>query len=293
MAVDADVVELSDLTGTTVTNVLAAQMVQSFKETNLGTPLCMLLSFPGNSDTVKVPKINGLTSAAVAESAATDVSPWSTTPASVTRGKDAVMVELTDETLVGGGISLALVQNELNKALNEGVDKAILALFDGFSTSVGTTGTPVEPIDILDGAYRIDEAKIGGDRVCFLSPKNIFQIQSAIVAAGASMWANPNINTFFGALEGQKRNFVGTMAGIPIWKSANVKVSGGDDVGAVFVPGVAIAVAFPENATDVFKFNLTKGDQGTTFGSQFLKMSVFYGVAEAVDLAGSEILGLS
>lgn len=293
MAVDANVTELSDLTGTTVTNVLAARMVESFKEQNIAAPLCMLLTFPNNSAIVKVPKITGLSDAAVAESAQTSVSQWSTTSASVTRGKRTCMIELTDETLVGGGVSLAMVQTELSKAVNEGVDISILDLFAGFSTSVGATGTPTEPIDILDAAYRIDEAKIPGDRMCIVSPKNIFQIQSAIIAAGASVWANPNMNTFFGQLEGQKRNLVGTLAGIPIWKSANVKVSSGDDIGAVFVPGLALALAFPAAAQDVFKLNVTKGDQGTVFGSQFLKISVFFGVAEAVDLAGVQLVGLS
>lgn len=293
MAVDADVTELSDLTGTTVTNILAPRMVESLKETNLMAPLCMLLTFPGNSDTVKVPKIAGLTSAAVAESAATDVSQWSTTSASVTRGKHTCMVELTDEALVGGGVSLDMVSNELNKAVNEGVDIVTLALLDGFSASVGTTATPVEPIDILDATYRIDEAKVPGDRVCFLSPKNIFQIQSAIIASGASVYANPNTNTFMGAIEGQKRNLVGTLAGVPIWKSANVKVSSGDDVGGVFVPGLAIALAFPAAASDVFKLDIVKGDQGVTYGSRFVKISIFFGAAEVLDSAGVEILGVS
>lgn len=293
MAVDANVTELSDLTGTTVTNVLAARMIESFKEQNIAAPLCMLLTFPNNSPTVKVPKITGLSDASVAESAQTSVSQWSTTSASITRGKRTCMIELTDETLVGGGVDLAMVQNELSKAVNEGVDIATLDLFAGFSTAVGATGTPTEPIDILDATYRIDEAKIPGDRICIVSPKNIFQIQSAIINAGASVWANPNQNTFFGSLEGQKRNLVGSMAGIPIWKSANVKVSSGDDIGAVFVPGLALAIAFPAAAQDVFKLNVTKGDQGTVFGSQFLKISVFFGVSEAVDLAGVQLVGVS
>lgn len=293
MPVDANVTELSDLTGTTVTNVLAARMIESFKETNIMAPLCMLLNFPQNSPTIKVPKIAGLTDASVAESAQTSVSQWSTASASVTRGKRTCMIELTDETLVGGGIDLAMVQNELSKAVNEGVDKAALALASGLSTAVGTTGTPVEPIDVLDATYRIDEQKIPGMRAYLGSPKSIFQFQSSIIAAGASVWANPNVNTFFGALEGQRSNLVGTLAGVPIWKTANVSVSSGDDLNLVMVPGLTFAIAFPAIATDVFKLNVTKGDQGTVFGSQFLKISVFFGVAEAVDEAGVQVVGVS
>lgn len=292
MAVDANVTELSDLTGTTVNEVLAARAVESFKEQNIMLPFVRLEQFPEFTDTVQVPKLAGLSSASVAESAETDVVQWSTSSVDITRGKDTVMIELTDEALVGGGISTALVQSEMTRALNEGVEQALMALFNGFSTSVGTTNTALEPVDLPDAARRLDAQKIPGPRICVLSPKGVFDIQNNIITtATASVWSNPNTETFLGMIGMMINNKLrGVLGGIPVYQSANVSNDGTDDFGGMFAPDYALGVAFPRRAVDIFKFEIVKGDQGVTFGSQFVKMTVFYGVAEIVDEAGVELI---
>lgn len=288
MALSGNATLYANNAGGILSYVLAAKVIETFRDQAVMAPFMNLEQFAPNSKVVQWRKLPAsLNSAAVSEGASATATQYVTTGPQATMGKRKIVFEISDEALVAGGVDENFMVQEAIKSLVEGVDIDCLALAPGLSGTVGTTATALAPVSIPDAAYRIREQKIGGPLVCMLSPKNFFNVQNTVITSGASMWANPTTDTLLGAMSANGSSFRGTLAGIPIYTSANVYINAAtDDYGMVFAPNLAFGMGVASTLPGAVLITEERGNSGVLDGGKWLGVSYFFAVAELVDAAG-------
>jgi hypothetical protein len=109
------------------------------------------------------------------------------------------------------------------------MDKDLTALFAGFSTVVGGATTTATAAHIFQAVAKLRAAGVpGSDLFCVLNPLVAYDIKSALT----NTYANPNGG--FVQNQAMATGFIGTIAGVPVYESANVGHTTGDSVGGLF-----------------------------------------------------------
>jgi N4-gp56 family major capsid protein len=188
--------------------------------------------------TVQVPKYPAITAADLTEG--TDMSSTEVQTSSVTMDVKEVgaQVLLTDMATYGNGNPAQELGTVLGNAIATKMDKDLIALFDGFSASLGSAGTEITVADLFKAAATLRANKVTGDLFAVVHPFHAYQLKANLT----NTFANPN----GGEAQNQAmiNGFVGSIAGIDIYESANVTVDvDGDAKGAVFArEGLALAM---------------------------------------------------
>ena len=76
----------------------------------------------------------------------------------------------------------------LGNSIATKMDQDIIALFDGFSTSLGSAGTEITAADIFKAAATLRNAKAPGNYVAVLHPFHAYQLSANLT----NTFANPN-----------------------------------------------------------------------------------------------------
>ena len=94
------------------------------------------------------------------------------------------------------------------------MDQDIIALFDGFSTSLGSAGTEITAADIFKAAATLRNAKAPGNYGGGIHPSHAYQLSAKLT----NTFANPN------GRHKTKRcvRLQGSLAGVDIYQSANI-----------------------------------------------------------------------
>ena len=232
----------------------------------------------GGGKTVEVPIYSAISAAAVAE--ATDLSNTAVNPTSVsiTASEVGVMTTLTDLARNSAPRNVAA---DIGRLFGEGIakkmDQDLIALFDGFSTTLGDGTGAISAASIFNAASTLRAAGLPVEECfCVLHPKIAYDLKANLT----NTFANPNGGDLQN--EAMRSGYVGTIAGIDIFESANVAVDGsGDAKGAVFAPE-AIAMAMKRD------FNLEPERDASNRGFE-LNATAIYGVAELDDAYGVEM----
>jgi len=292
MALSANATIYADNVGGILAYVLQAKVIETFRSTAIMSPFVNLGQFAPNSQVAQWKrKPASLASAAVAQGATATAVSYNTLGPQVTMGKRKIVFEVSDEAMVAGGVDENELVNEAIKSLIEGVDIDLLALAAGIASSVGTTGTPLAPVSIPDAAYRIDEQKIAGQKVAMLSPKALFNIQNTVITSGASVWSNPNTDTLLGQMGANGDAYRGMLAGVPIYTSHNVHINAAtDDWGLLFAADTCFGMAVASTVQAGIQVAAERGNAGILDGGKWIGVSMFFGVAELVDLAGVRLI---
>jgi hypothetical protein len=227
-------------------------------------------------NTVQVPKYPAITAAGLTEGTDMSSTAVSTSSVTITVGEVGAQVLLTDLAANGSGNPAQELGVVLGNAIATKMDKDIIALFDGFSTSLGSTTTEMTIAYLFQAAATLRANKVTGRLAGVFHPYQIYPVKSALT----NTFANPAGGDLQN--EAMRTGYVGTIAGIDIYESANLTIDGsGDTKGAVFAPQ-AIALAMKKDFT-------IEPQRDASNRAWELNATATYGVGELDDTFGVEM----
>jgi len=227
--------------------------------------------------TIQVPKYPAIAAADLTEG--TDMSSTTVSTSSITISVQEVgaQVVLTDVATMGSGNPAEELGTVLGNAIATKMDKDLIALFDGFSSALGGAGTEITVADLFKAAATLRSNKVTGRMSAVVHPFQAYQLKANLT----NTFANPNAG--IAQNTAMVNAFVGTIAGIDIYESANLTIDGSDDAkGAVFAPE-ALAIAMKRD----FKIEPQRDASLRAFE---LNATAVYGVGELEDSFGVEML---
>lgn len=226
--------------------------------------------------TVQVPKYPAISAAALTEGTDMSSTTVSTSSVSITVGEVGAQVLLTDMAAMGAGNPADELGTVLGNAIATKMDSDIIALFDGFSTSLGATTTELTAAYLFQAAATLRANKAPGRLVGVFHPYQTYALKANLT----NTFANPNGGDLQN--EAMRNGYVGTIAGIDIYESSLVSVDGsGDAKGGVFAPE-AIAVAMKRDFT-------IEPQRDASNRAWELNATAIYGVGELDDSYGVEM----
>ena len=226
--------------------------------------------------TVQIPKYPTITAAALDEGTAPADTDVSTSSVTVTCSEVGNSVLLTDLAAMGAGNPADELGTVLGNAIATKIDSDLIALFTGFSGALGTAGSEITVADLFKAAATLRANKVTGSMAAVVHPFQAYALKANLT----NTFANPNGGDLQN--EAMRSGYVGTIAGIDVYESANVAVDASDDaVAAVFAPE-ALAIALKS------EFNLETQRNATRRGTELVATAV-YGVAELDDSYGVKI----
>lgn len=226
--------------------------------------------------TVQIPKYPAITAAALEEGTAPSDTDVSTSSVTVTCAEVGNSVLLTDLAAMGAGNPADELGTVLGNAIATKIDKDLIALFSGFSGAFGAAGAEITVADLFKAAATLRTNKVTGSMAAVVHPFQAYALKAGLT----NTFANPNGGDLQN--EAMRNGYVGSIAGIDVYESANVAIDANDDaVAAVFAPE-ALAIALKS------EFNLETQRNATRRGTELVATAV-YGVAELDDSYGVKI----
>jgi len=223
-----------------------------------------------------VPKYPAITAAALTEGTDMSSTAVSTSSVSITVAEVGAQVLLTDLAAMGAGNPAEELGTVLGNAIATKMDKDLIALFDGFSSSLGATTTELSAAYLFQAAATLRANKVMGRIVGVFHPYQTYALKANLT----NTFANPNGGDLQN--EAMRNGYVGTIAGIDIFESANVTIDGsGDAKGAIFAPA-ALALAMKRD------FNIEPQRDASNRAWE-LNATAIYGVGELDDSYGVEM----
>lgn len=227
--------------------------------------------------TIQVPKYPAIAAADLTEGTDMTSTTVSTSSVSITVGEVGAQVLLTDLAAMGAGNPAEELGTVLGNAIATKIDTDLIALFDGFSSSIGTAGAEITVADLFKAAATLRANKVTGVINAVVHPYQAYQLKANLT----NTFANPNGGDLQN--EAMRNGYVGTIAGINVYESANVSIDGSDDAkGAVFAPE-ALAIAMKRD----FQIEPQRDASNRAFE---LNATAIYGVGELDDSFGVEVL---
>ena len=226
--------------------------------------------------TVQVPKYPAITAGDLTEGDDMSSSTVSTTSQTITVSEVGAQVVLTDLAAMGAGNPAEELGTVLGNAIATKIDKDLIALFDGFSTSLGGAGTEITVADLMKAAAPLKANKARGQMAAVVHPFHAYQLKANLT----NTFVNPNGGDLQN--DAMRNAYVGQIGGVDIYESSNVEVNASDDAkGAVFVPE-ALAIAMKRD------FNL-ETQRDASLRAFELNATAIYGVGELDDDYGVEL----
>ena len=267
-------------TSTTLDDLFAniiAQARFTAEEESLMLGLVTRYDIAGNEGKViQVPKYPAITAAALTEGTDMTSTTVSTSSVDITVAEVGAQVVLTDLAAMGSGNPAQELGTVLGNAIATKMDVDLLALFDGFSTSIGAAAQEITVADLFKAAATLRNAKAQGDIFAVVHPFHAYQLKANLT----NTFANPNGGDAQNTA--MANSYVGTIAGVDIYESANIVIDGNDDAkGAVF-SREALAIAMKRD----FQIETQRDASLRAFE---LNATAIYGVGELDDTYGVEM----
>jgi N4-gp56 family major capsid protein len=257
--------------------VAEAQFV--IQEKSIMKNLVKNYAIAGGGKSVEVPIYAAVAAAAVNE--ATDLSNTAINPSSVTitASEVGVMTTLTDLARNSAPRNVAADIGRLfGEAIAKKMDQDLIALFDGFSTAVGTDSAALSPATVFNAASTLRAAGLPvNETYLVLHPKVAFDLKSGLT------------NTFAGldtelSNEALRNGFIGQIAGIKIFETGNMSDTGttGDYKGGMFHKD-ALALAMMQDIK-------IETQRDASLRADEIVATAVYGVGELHDSYGIEVI---
>ena len=223
--------------------------------------------------TIQVPKYPAIAAADLTEGTDMDSTTVSTTSVAVSVGEVGAQVLLTDMAAYGAGNPAVELGTVLGNAIATKMDQDLLGLFSGFTAAFGAAGQEITVADLFKAAATLRANKVTGVINAVVHPYQAYALKANLT----NTFANPNGGD--SQNEAMRNGYVGTIAGINVYESANVSIDGaGDSVGAVFAPE-AIAIAIKKD------FGI-EAERDASLRAFELNATAVYGVGELDDSFG-------
>ena len=223
--------------------------------------------------TVQIPKYPAIAATDLTEGTDMSSTTVSTSSVTVTVGEVGAQVVLTDMAAFGAGNPAVELGTVLGNAIATKMDKDLIGLFGSFSYGLGGAGTEITVADLFKAQAQLRASKVTGNIAAVLHPFVAYQLKANLT----NTFANPNGGDTQNAA--MINGYVGTIAGIDVYESANIGIDGeGDSIGAVFAPE-ALAMALKRD------FGI-ESQRDASLRAFELNATAAYGVAELDDSFG-------
>ena len=258
---------------------IVAEALFVASEKSIMRPLVKNYAITGGGKSVEVPIYAAVSAAAVAD--ATDLSNTAINPTSVTitASENGIMTTLTD---LGRNSAPRNVAADIGKLFGEAIAKKIdtdlTALFDGFSTAVGSGSTALTAALVFQSIANVRNAGVSMDGVStVLHPMVAYDLKANLT----NTFANANGNDL--ANEALRNGFVGRLGGVPIYETTNVANDGtaGDYKQGVFHRD-ALALAMMQDLK-------IETQRDASLRADEIVATAVYGVGELNDSYGVEL----
>ena len=233
----------------------------------------------GGGKSVEVPIYSAISASAVAE--ATDLSNTAVNPTSVTitASEVGVMTTLTDLARNSASRNVAA---DIGRLFGEGIakkmDEDLIALFDGFSTTLGDGTTAIAASSIFNAASTLRASGLPVEE-CYavLHPKIAYDLKANLTNTFANSNANDLVN------EALRSGYVGSIAGIQVFETSNMANTGtaGDYKGGIFHKD-ALALAMMQDIK-------IETQRDASLRADEIVATAVYGVGELHDSYGVEL----
>jgi N4-gp56 family major capsid protein len=226
--------------------------------------------------TIQVPKYPAVTAADLTEGTDMSSTTVSTSGVTVSVGEVGAQVLLTDMAAMGAGNPAQELGTVLGNSIATKMDTDIIALFDGFSTSIGAAAQEITVADLFKAAATLRNNKAQGGYVAVVHPFHAYQLSANLT----NTFANPNGGDLQN--EAMRSGFVGSIAGIDVYQSANIAVDGNGDAKGLCFAREAMCIAMKRD------FNLETERDASNRAFE-LNATAVYGVGELDDSYGVEL----
>ena len=201
---------------------IVAEALFVASERSVMRPLVKNYAISGGGKSVEVPIYAAVSAAAVSE--ASDLSNTAINPSSVTitASENGIMTTLTDLARNSAPRNVAADIGKLfGEAIAKKIDTDLTALFDGFSTAVGSGSTALTAALVFQSIANVRNAGVSMDGVsAVLHPMVAYDLKANLT----NTFANANGNDL--ANEALRNGFVGRLGGVPIYETTNVANDG-------------------------------------------------------------------
>ena len=201
---------------------IVAEALFVASEKSIMRPLVKNYAIQGGGKSVEVPIYAAVSAAAVSE--ASDLSNTAINPTSVTitASENGIMTTLTDLARNSAPRNVAADIGKLfGDAIAKKIDQDLTALFDGFSTAVGSGSTALTAALVFQSIANVRNAGVSMDGVsAVLHPMVAYDLKANLT----NTFANANGNDL--ANEALRNGFVGRLGGVPIYETTNVANDG-------------------------------------------------------------------
>lgn len=226
---------------------LVAQALVSSRE--VGPMVNIVPRYTMNQGTLTLPEVGSLSVSALTEGVAINTSKKATVSgATLTAGKWGGGALITDEAFERAKAGNFDLLNEYGVgfgiAYGQEIDKALVDLFSGLDTHIGTAGTELTLAELLKAPFKLRAAKIPGPFFGVLHPNQAYNLMKDIVAPDSTK-GFPYAESLAAMgvdLNKAEPYFLRNFGGVPFYQDPFITVDGSDDAyGACFNP---MALAF-------------------------------------------------
>ena len=261
---------------------IVAEALFVASERSVMRPLVKNYAISGGGKSVEVPIYSAVSAAAVSE--ASDLSNTAINPTSVTitASENGIMTTLTD---LGRNASPRNVAADIGKLFGEAIAKKIdtdlTALFDGFSSVVGSAGAEVTVAKIFEAVATLRQAAVPMPLAGVLNPKVAYNVKKNLT----NTFVNPNPNDLTN--EALRTGYVGNIAGVQMFETSNVDGTSDTDncKGGIFHQD-ALGLAMMQDLK-------IETQRDASLRADEIVATAVYGVGELHDSYGVELLGES
>lgn len=192
----------------------------------------------------------------------------------------AAMTTLTDTARDSATDNVAAsIGKVFGETISRKIDEDLVALFSGFSTSVGDHSTAMSPQLIFKAVAELRNNSVMGPYVGVLSPNAAFDLKKTLANAGSA-----NIPSLSNAgNEALTNGFVGRIAGVDLYESALIGTTAVGDS----TTGASCAIMTKDALGIAIKKDLNiETERNASIRGTEIVCSATYGVAEIFDAHG-------
>jgi hypothetical protein len=261
---------------------IVAEALFVASERSVMRPLVKNYAISGGGKSVEVPIYAAVSAAAVSE--ASDLSNTAINPSSVTitASENGIMTTLTDLARNAAPRNVAADIGRLfGEAIAKKIDTDLTALFDGFSSVVGSAGAEVTVAKIFEAVATLRQAAVPMPLAGVLNPKVAYNVKKNLT----NTFVNPNPNDLTN--EALRTGYVGNIAGVQMFETSNVDGTSDTDncKGGIFHKD-ALGLAMMQDLK-------IETQRDASLRADEIVATAVYGVGELHDSYGVEILGES
>ncbi len=171
----------------------------------------------GGGKSVEVPIYATVSASAVSEASDLSNTAVNPTSATITASEVGIMTTLTDLARNSASRNVAGDIGKLfGEAIAKKMDTDLIALFDGFSTSIGGGGTELTVDNIFKAVATLRQANVPMPYYGVFNPKVIYNVKKSLT----NTFVNPNGGDLQN--EAMRTGFIGNIAGVQIFESSHV-----------------------------------------------------------------------